>query len=376
MAIIKNPYDKNLLKAVLALVVCFFALYSNLLELAGVFTIIVFGEKWLNQIIVLDVDRLWQPFKFLIIAIEVSVCSGFFALLLALFFMPDAGEFVSFLHLGRLILVSILGTVVLIGRRYKNDHDSVRSFSRQAILIGCLMIFLFYFGNPERFILASFPLDDLMDLMFTIATLCLYWMLYLAIAVWSEKITQRYEEKIVSAWYIIILVVALLPLDYLLLNLYLDNIYQTSIYTDYWVLEMPLKLILLVLVGYFSVKKKGVELKTETIKFQVKAGKATKLLPADDILYFQVQYQNTYAVTTDHEKVVMEESLSELEERLSASEFFRLNRQVLARKEAIQGFEPLTNRKLRAQLLAVADFSPFHEISRLRAPAFKRWMAQ
>lgn len=375
MAILKKPYDNKILKAVLALIVFCLVLYANFLELSAVLIIIFFGEKWLIQIINWDIGRLGYPFKFLIIATLIGVSSGFIALFLAWIFSPDVGVFVSYLHLGRLVLVSILGSVVLIGRQYKNVHLGIRSFSRQSSLVGLLMIFIFYFGNPERFVLVSFPLDDLMDLIFFIATLSLYWILYLAVAVWSEKLTKRYELSIIKAWYITLLVVVFLPLDYSLLNIYLDSIYQTSIYTDYWVLEMPLKLILLVLVGYFSVQGKEEVLKVDTIKFQVKAGKATKLLTADDILYFQVQFQNTYAVTTNQEKVVMEESLTELEHRLSSSEFFRLNRQVLARKEAIQGFEPQTNRKLRAKLVAASDFSPFHEISRLRAPEFKRWMA-
>ena len=359
----------------MALVVFGLTIYFDLLEISGVLAVIFFGRKWLNQIIVLTIKSIWLPLKFLIVAGVVGLLSGVLTFLLALVFSSDASEYISYMHLGRLVVVSILGVLVLVGSKYQSYDASIQSFSRQSLLVGFLILFQFYLGNPERFIQGSFPMDDLMDLAYVVSSLIFYWTLYLAIVRWSERFSERYEEWVVKIGRVVSLMTLILPIDYLLLSWYLKSLYETSVYSDYWVLEMPLKLILIVLIGYFSNGKRNERTKLESLKFKVKAGKTTKLLKVDDILFFQVQYQNTYAITTKQEKVVMEESLSDLEDRLESADFFRLNRQVLAKKEAIKSFEPLTNRKLKVKLLTVPDLSAEQEISRLRAPEFKRWVA-
>lgn len=375
MPILKDLNNKKTLGATLALVVFGLTIYFDLLEISGVLAVIFFGRKWLNQIIVLTIKSIWFPLKFLIVAGVVGLLSGVLTFLLALVFSSDASEYISYMHLGRLVVVSILGVIALVGSKYQNDDTNIRSFCRQSLLVGFLILFQFYLGNPERFIQGSFPMDDLMDLTYVVSTLAFYWILYQVIVHWSERFSARYDEWVVRIGRIALLTTLILITDYLSLNWYLKSLYETSVYTDYWVLEMPLKLILIVLIGYFSNGKRNERTKLESLKFKVKAGKTTKLLSVDDILFFQVQYQNTYAITTKQEKVVMEESLSDLEDRLESADFFRLNRQVLAKKEAIQSFEPLTNRKLKVELLTVPDLSAEQEISRLRAPEFKRWVA-
>ncbi|MEP2025814.1 MAG: LytTR family DNA-binding domain-containing protein [Reichenbachiella sp.] len=377
MSISRDTYNQNrAIKAVLIVATLCLVFFSNFLDVGAVLGGVIVSRVWFNQFINFKVRKVWYPFKLLLLITLVSLLSGVLYLFFVLISEPDIREPFSYLYLGRLILFAVIGAMVLIGIKYRSDTGESRNFCKQSFVAIFLIVFLFYFGSPDRFQYVSFPFDDLMDLMYYVFTILFYWTLYLIISFWVNRFSSKYDHMVFVMGRTLLLIVVFLPLDYLLLNVYLQSLYQTTVYADYWVLEMPLKLILIVIVGYFSSRRKQENLEPETIKFQVKAGKATKLISVNEVLFFQVQYQNTYAITTDHEKVVMEESLSDLENVLDSSDFFRLNRQVLVKKEVVKSYEPLANKKLKVQLTQVLDLPQFYEISRLKAPDFRRWYTQ
>ncbi|SMD32413.1 LytTr DNA-binding domain-containing protein [Reichenbachiella faecimaris] len=375
MSLLETHKRHWIIKVVIASALLLVIYYIRLPEIGAVFGVIFLSRKWITQFFGSKLGQSWYPLKFMILAFLVVLCSACVYFLIALLNPSGTDDLISYLHLGKLIVFSIVGVTLLAALEWRSGMVENRAFSRQIIVIGFLIVFLFYFGNPDRFVQASFPLDDLMDLMYLISTMLLNWTIYQLVSPRVKGFMKKFDHVIFVIGHVIVLMLVFLPLDYFLLNWYLKNHYQTVIYSDYWVLEMPIKAILVILVGYFASRRQDAERESETLKFHVKAGKATKLLSVDEILFFQVQYQNTYAITISQEKMVMDESLSNLETKLDPFGFFRLNRQVLVKKEAIQSFEPLANRKLRIRLVPVQDFSPFHEISRLKAPDFKRWVA-
>jgi DNA-binding LytR/AlgR family response regulator len=79
-----------------------------------------------------------------------------------------------------------------------------------------------------------------------------------------------------------------------------------------------------------------------------------------------------FVVTTAGERLLADETLAELEAALDPAQFFRVNRQVLVRLDAVRGFRPHGKGQLRLEL------QPAHEapvlVSQERARAFKEWM--
>ncbi|MEO0733150.1 MAG: LytTR family DNA-binding domain-containing protein [Bacteroidota bacterium] len=96
------------------------------------------------------------------------------------------------------------------------------------------------------------------------------------------------------------------------------------------------------------------------------------LVSPTDIAFFHVENGVTRAVDCEAKFYVSQLPLQQLAERLP-DEFFRLNRQYLARKEAIDSFEKRKNKTIAVKLQAKAE-PHIVVVSRANAPAFKRWI--
>ncbi|MCB0620773.1 MAG: LytTR family transcriptional regulator, partial [Saprospiraceae bacterium] len=79
-----------------------------------------------------------------------------------------------------------------------------------------------------------------------------------------------------------------------------------------------------------------------------------------------------YLHTFDGGKYMLDyNTLEEVEELLDPKQFYRANRQSIVNIENIQSVKPHENQKLTLHLKAPAKMSV--DISRDKAPAFKRW---
>jgi len=90
-----------------------------------------------------------------------------------------------------------------------------------------------------------------------------------------------------------------------------------------------------------------------------------------DIACFMRENLN-YLYTFSGEKYILDYStLEEIEELLDPRQFYRANRQFIIHINAIQSVKPHENQKLTAHLKAPLKFEV--DISREKAPAFKKW---
>ncbi|WP_345267300.1 LytR/AlgR family response regulator transcription factor [Nibrella viscosa] len=92
-----------------------------------------------------------------------------------------------------------------------------------------------------------------------------------------------------------------------------------------------------------------------------------------DIAYFQYEAVN-FMVTRANERYTVDyETMDQIEELLDPSQFYRANRQFIVNNDVIQSVRSQENAKLVLKLK-----SPHHtvdiDISRQKAPAFKRWL--
>lgn len=108
-------------------------------------------------------------------------------------------------------------------------------------------------------------------------------------------------------------------------------------------------------------------------RFLIKVGSRFEVVDTRDILYCYAEDKVVFVHTRTNQRYLVDDTLDELERKLSPREFFRLNRRYLSRLSAIERIEPHFNGKLYVRLL----HRPVEEeifVSRSRADAFKKWL--
>lgn len=90
-----------------------------------------------------------------------------------------------------------------------------------------------------------------------------------------------------------------------------------------------------------------------------------------DIAYFFSTDKLTFLVTRAGEKALVNEPLAALEADLDPAEFFRLNRNILARAAAVKSYQSIGKGRLAVQLLPPAAEEV--QVSQERAAAFREW---
>lgn len=109
-------------------------------------------------------------------------------------------------------------------------------------------------------------------------------------------------------------------------------------------------------------------------RFLVKMGDRLVSIPEDRIAYFYAEQKIVLLITQDQKKYVVDYSLDDLENILNPDYFFRLNRQYIARIQAIKSIHNYFKSKIKVFL----EPENLHEIivSRERSPYFKKWLDQ
>ncbi|QNE38840.1 response regulator transcription factor [Hymenobacter sp. NBH84] len=108
-------------------------------------------------------------------------------------------------------------------------------------------------------------------------------------------------------------------------------------------------------------------------QFVVKVGEHLKVIPVAQVAYFFSFEKATFLQTREGRRVVVDQTLEQLEQLLNPSEFFRLNRAYLVHHTAIQDIIHYTNSRLKTTL---APTSPEGDVlvSRERVSAFRAWL--
>ena len=104
----------------------------------------------------------------------------------------------------------------------------------------------------------------------------------------------------------------------------------------------------------------------------VNQGKAQVPLNLEEIAYLSVAGDLCVIRNLQGQSFTIDQTLEQLEESLPGSEFFRLNRQIIAHRQAIRKVETDGSGRLLLQLNPA--FSEEVSVSRKKANAFKDWM--
>lgn len=108
-------------------------------------------------------------------------------------------------------------------------------------------------------------------------------------------------------------------------------------------------------------------------KFMIRSGNAFQTLRASDIAYFRLQDKRyLFIVTRTNQQFMYDSSLELLESRLNPAMYFRINRQIIVNKDAIQ--QAIQVDRGRFQLVIEPKTKDELVVSIGRAKAFRDWL--
>jgi DNA-binding LytR/AlgR family response regulator len=96
-------------------------------------------------------------------------------------------------------------------------------------------------------------------------------------------------------------------------------------------------------------------------------------LDSDEIAYFYTEHKIVFVKDVTGRKLIIDQTLAELEERLDQKKFFRVNRKFLANIKSIEKFRS-DKGKIEIHLIPPMNEDIF--ISKETAPAFRQWIGK
>lgn len=107
-------------------------------------------------------------------------------------------------------------------------------------------------------------------------------------------------------------------------------------------------------------------------RFLIRYGQKYKIVEVAEIAYCFIQDKIVFACTADGKHYPMDYNLDKLETMLSPDEFYRINRQVLARSSAIRELYAFSKSRVKVELQP--KFNEDVIVSKERTSKFKEWL--
>ncbi len=250
-----------------------------------------------------------------------------------------------------------------------------RAYLMESLIAIGLILILYIYGEQDRFLINDNPGEDLIDFGFILVMVIVCWAIISFIFEFFRTNLSHLKKPTYLTSRGIALLTLIIPLDIISNVLYLRMAYNLPLYEDYWVLEIPLKISLILLINFLDevqlFASKAEETKS-TMKFKI--GNQYRFIEPNSIAYFMVQNQISYLHTVDGEKLMVDLPLSLLEKDLSNHDFFRAGRQLLVSRKAITGYKSMQGKKIELSFASQKGLPEKYQISRLTAPDFRRWI--
>jgi two-component system, LytTR family, response regulator LytT len=107
-------------------------------------------------------------------------------------------------------------------------------------------------------------------------------------------------------------------------------------------------------------------------RFLIKHGVQMVIVMSQDISYFYTEDGYTHLITTDGRKYIIDDTLDALQKELNPRYFFRINRSMLIKVDAIQRIEQYFNSRYSLQV--IPPYKNEVLVSRERVREFKEWI--
>lgn len=107
-------------------------------------------------------------------------------------------------------------------------------------------------------------------------------------------------------------------------------------------------------------------------RFLIRFGQKYRIVEVADIAYFFIKDKIVFACTFEDKHYPMDYNLDKLETMVSLDDFYRINRQVMARVEAISELYAYSKSRVKVTLQPPIDYDVI--VSKERSSMFKRWL--
>lgn len=122
-----------------------------------------------------------------------------------------------------------------------------------------------------------------------------------------------------------------------------------------------------------SEEKREEENRIKVGGLMVKQGKRNLMINFDELVGLYVDDEYVAACNKDGLKFYLNESLDQVEKKLPASTFFRLNRQYIVHRQVVGGFKRGENGKIDVLTINPGVLPSAISVSRTKAAVFKNW---
>ena len=260
----------------------------------------------------------------------------------------------------------------------KFNHSSLWSWFQKLIVFIIFSLVVNHLSTPESFPdgeLYRFPIEGFLS---TIA-LCIL------IGIIAELNFKFYKKKYFSkkveitsiSWYMVS-TLGYITVMYIPLGIVLNKIAGGE--TEFYYLLIGLLITLLlsfILIGLaYSLDIYNLyKLSIKDYEITIENGAKITKLTYENIACFYSENKIVYTVQNDGTTITTDFTLNELEEKINDQLFFRVNRQIIIHKDAVDQIEKIANGKLRITLKTSIENYAIAEIniSRYKRKAFMTW---
>ncbi len=159
-------------------------------------------------------------------------------------------------------------------------------------------------------------------------------------------------------------------IDYLLKPIHLDALRKSlTKFKDRTGYELPDR-------NYARISEEITMKRLPEKQFLVRYGQKLFLLEASSIAYYYSEHKASYAVVSSGKAYPLDESLSAIEEYLPAKEYFRINRNMIVKRNSIVSMETRSKGRLQLTLDPMAHNINYTTVSAERSPAFRKWISR
>jgi two-component system LytT family response regulator len=110
-------------------------------------------------------------------------------------------------------------------------------------------------------------------------------------------------------------------------------------------------------------------------QFVVRFGTKMLLIPSHEPAYYYSSQKTTYAVLPSGKCYPLDESLNNVEEHLSASDYFRINRNLIVARSSIGTMTSKSKGRLELALIPELGLNEYCTVSADRSPDFRKWIS-
>ncbi|MEQ9405138.1 MAG: LytTR family DNA-binding domain-containing protein [Cyclobacteriaceae bacterium] len=291
--------------------------------------------------------------------------------------ISELSDLLATMEISRLVFVTIilLGIIYAILLISKRETYLEKGFLQQSLFAIPLISILYIYGEQDRFLISDNQIEDLIDFSFILFLVTTLWALTTHVFRFFKKKFSTLKKSVFLLLRGITLLVMILPIDLLFNYLFLNLVYDLPLYEDYLVLEVPFKIMIILVVNFLDeVVRKSTGTVKKPAPIKVRSGNQFRFIELNVIAYFLVKNQICYLYTISGEKFMTDLTLTQLEKELEGDNFFRASRQLLVARKAVEGYRSAEGKKIELSLAGKEDNPNTHYISRLSAPFFRKWI--